>query len=115
MKGADVLIRCLEELNVKYIFGYPGGANLPIYDALYSSKKLEHILAYHEQGATLMADGCENSQRGWRLFGDLRSRSNQYGNRFGKCLPRFCTYGCYNRTDSYEVCRQRCLSRSRLY
>ena len=57
MKGADVLIRCLEELNVKYIFGYPGGANLPIYDALYSSKKLEHILAYHEQGATLMADG----------------------------------------------------------
>ena len=30
MKGADVLIRCLEELNVKYLFGYPGGANLPI-------------------------------------------------------------------------------------
>ncbi len=57
MQGSEVLIRCLEELNVKYIFGYPGGANLPIYDALYSSKKLKHILAYHEQGATLMADG----------------------------------------------------------
>ena len=57
MKANQVLIRVLEELGVKHIFGYPGGANLPIYDALYSSKKIKHILAMHEQGAALMADG----------------------------------------------------------
>ena len=57
MKANQALIRVLEELGVTYIFGYPGGANLPIYDALYSSKKIEHILAMHEQGAALMADG----------------------------------------------------------
>ena len=57
MKGAAALIRCLEELGVTHIFGYPGGANLPIYDALFESKKIKHILARHEQGAALMADG----------------------------------------------------------
>ena len=97
MKGAEILIRCLEELK-KYIFGYPGG-NLPIYDALYSSKKLEHILAYHEQGATLMADGYARIAKlelclvTSGLF--LEQRGYQYGNGFGKCLFRFCSYGCF--------------------
>ena len=57
MKANQALIKVLEELDTEYIFGYPGGANLPIYDALYSSKKIKHILAMHEQGAALMADG----------------------------------------------------------
>lgn len=57
INGATALIRCLEELEVTHIFGYPGGANLPIYDALYYSKKITHILAMNEQGAALMADG----------------------------------------------------------
>lgn len=57
MKANQILIRVLEDLGVTHIFGYPGGANLPIYDALYSSKKIKHILAMHEQGAALMADG----------------------------------------------------------
>jgi acetolactate synthase-1/2/3 large subunit len=56
MNGAKALIQCLEELQVEYIFGYSGGAALPIFDALYDSK-IKLILTRHEQGATHMADG----------------------------------------------------------
>jgi acetolactate synthase-1/2/3 large subunit len=54
--GADILIRCLEDEGVEFIFGYSGGAALPIFDALYNSK-IKLILSRHEQGATHMADG----------------------------------------------------------
>lgn len=55
MKGAEVLLRCLKEEGVEVIFGYPGGAVLPIYDALYSSE-IKHVLVRHEQGAAHAAD-----------------------------------------------------------
>ena len=54
--GAEALIQVLEKMGVDTIFGYPGGANLPIYDTLRQSK-IRHILARHEQGAVHMADG----------------------------------------------------------
>tara|TARA_A100001015_G_C15016764_1_gene725884 strand:- start:511 stop:2232 length:1722 start_codon:yes stop_codon:yes gene_type:complete len=54
--GAQALIESLEKLGVEYIFGYPGGAAMPIFDALYDSS-IELILVRHEQGATHMADG----------------------------------------------------------
>lgn len=54
--GADALIKCLENKGVEYIFGYPGGAAIPIFDALVDSK-IKLILVRHEQGATHMADG----------------------------------------------------------
>ena len=54
--GAQTLIESLEKLEVRYIFGYPGGAAMPIFDALYDSS-IELILVRHEQGATHMADG----------------------------------------------------------
>jgi len=56
MKGAEILVECLKREGVDVLFGYPGGANLPIYDALYDSG-LKHILVRHEQGAAHMADG----------------------------------------------------------
>ena len=56
MKGAQILVECLKKEGVEVLFGYPGGANLPIYDALYDSG-LKHILVRHEQGAAHMADG----------------------------------------------------------
>lgn len=56
LKGADILMHCLEKEGVEVVFGYPGGAVLPIYDALYDSN-LKHILARHEQGAVHAADG----------------------------------------------------------
>ncbi len=54
--GAEVFIECLLKEGVDTVFGFPGGAVLPIYDALYDSK-LKHILVRHEQGAVHMADG----------------------------------------------------------
>ncbi|MBA95721.1 MAG: acetolactate synthase, large subunit, biosynthetic type [Rickettsiales bacterium] len=56
LNGAETLIRCLEKQGVEYIFGYPGGAAIPIFDAIYDSS-IELILVRHEQGATHMADG----------------------------------------------------------
>ncbi len=56
MTGAQALIKCLENHNVEYIFGIPGGSAIPLFDALYESK-IKTILARHEQGATHMADG----------------------------------------------------------
>lgn len=56
MSGAEALLRCLILEQVEYVFGYPGGAVLPIYDSLYSSY-LNHVLTRHEQGAIHAADG----------------------------------------------------------
>ncbi len=56
ISGADILIRCLHEENVKFVFGYPGGAVLHIYDALYKQNKFKHILVRHEQAAVHAAD-----------------------------------------------------------
>lgn len=57
MSGAQQLVRTLEDLGVEYLFGYPGGAVIDIYDALQHSESIKHILARHEQGACHMADG----------------------------------------------------------
>ena len=57
LTGADILVRCLRDEGVKYIFGYPGGAALHIYDALYKQDDVRHILVRHEQGASHAADG----------------------------------------------------------
>ena len=57
MTGAQAIIASLEAEGVDTVFGYPGGQAIKIYDALYDSKKLHHVLARHEQGATHMADG----------------------------------------------------------
>ncbi len=55
--GAEILVRCLQEEGVKHIFGYPGGAVLHIYDALYAQEEVQHILVRHEQAAVHAADG----------------------------------------------------------
>ena len=57
LSGADILIRSLQEENVEHIFGYPGGAVLHIYDALFKQNSIRHLLVRHEQAATHMADG----------------------------------------------------------
>jgi acetolactate synthase-1/2/3 large subunit len=63
LTGAEILCESLTKLGVKHIFGYPGGAILPVYDALGKSK-LHHILVRHEQGATHMADGYARATGG---------------------------------------------------
>ena len=57
MRGADVVIRAVERQGVEYIFGHPGGAAMPIFDALVDSEHIRFVLTRHEQGATHMADG----------------------------------------------------------
>jgi len=57
MTVAEALVQCLERENVEVVFGYPGGAILPVYDALYDSRKIKHVLVRHEQGAVHAADG----------------------------------------------------------
>ena len=55
--GSDILVRCLQAEGVKYVWGYPGGAVLYIYDALYKQEGIQHVLVRHEQAAIHAADG----------------------------------------------------------
>ena len=57
MTGAQAIVRSLEELGADVVFGLPGGAVLPLYDPIYSSEKLRHVLVRHEQGAGHAATG----------------------------------------------------------
>jgi len=61
MTGAEIVFKVLEDQNVRHIFGYPGGAVLPIYDELKNHKKIKHILVRHEQGAGHAAEGYARS------------------------------------------------------
>jgi acetolactate synthase-1/2/3 large subunit len=61
MTGAEIVLKALKEQGVEHIFGYPGGAVLPIYDALFQQEAIQHILVRHEQGATHAAEGYARS------------------------------------------------------
>ncbi|NLC24949.1 MAG: acetolactate synthase 3 catalytic subunit [Oxalobacter sp.] len=61
MTGSEILVRCLAEEGVEHVFGYPGGAVLYIYDAIYNQDKFQHILVRHEQAAIHAADAYARS------------------------------------------------------
>src|SRR5689334_14476874 len=61
LTGAEIFVRCLQEEGVEYVFGYPGGAVLFLYDALFKQNKVRHVLCRHEQGAVHAADGYARS------------------------------------------------------
>ena len=61
LTGAEIVFKCLEDQEVEYIFGYPGGAVLPIYDELKNHDSIKHILVRHEQGAGHAAEGYARS------------------------------------------------------
>ncbi|HEU5096135.1 MAG TPA: thiamine pyrophosphate-binding protein, partial [Reyranella sp.] len=61
MTGAEILVRALRDNGVEHIFGYPGGAVLPIYDELFQQEEVRHILVRHEQGAGHAAEGYARS------------------------------------------------------
>jgi acetolactate synthase I/II/III large subunit len=61
MTGAEMVIRALQDQGVEHVFGYPGGAVLPIYDALFHQDKVKHVLVRHEQGAVHAAEGYARS------------------------------------------------------
>ncbi len=61
MTGAEIVLKALTDQGVEHIFGYPGGAVLPIYDEIFQQEKVKHILVRHEQGATHAAEGYARS------------------------------------------------------
>ncbi len=61
LTGAEIVVKCLQAEGVEYVFGYPGGAVLFIYDELFKQDKVKHVLVRHEQGATHAADGYSRS------------------------------------------------------
>src|SRR5512137_1064155 len=61
LTGAEIVIRCLQEEGVEYVFGYPGGSVLNIYDEFFKQDKVKHVLVRHEQGAVHAADGYSRS------------------------------------------------------
>jgi acetolactate synthase I/II/III large subunit len=61
MTGAEIILRALADQGVEHVFGYPGGAVLPIYDEIFQQDKVKHILVRHEQGATHAAEGYARS------------------------------------------------------
>src|SRR5688572_24753484 len=63
ISGAEIVVRCLQEEGVEYVFGYPGGAVLWIYDELFKQDKVKHVLVLHEQGAVHAADGYSRSSK----------------------------------------------------
>ena len=78
MTGAEMVIRALQDQGVDTLFGYPGGAVLPIYDAMFQQKKVKHVLVRHEQGAVHAAEGyARNDQLVLNSFFFLRLRNAQ--------------------------------------
>jgi acetolactate synthase-1/2/3 large subunit len=63
LSGAEIVVRCLQEEGVEYVFGYPGGAVLFIYDELFKQDKVKHVLVRHEQGAAHAADGYSRASQ----------------------------------------------------
>lgn len=61
MSGSQIVLKALEDQGVDVIFGYPGGAVLPLYDAMFQQNRIRHVLVRHEQGATHMAEGYARS------------------------------------------------------
>src|SRR5512146_3271220 len=61
MSGAEITMRCPQEEGAEFVFGYPGGAILPIYDEMFKQDKVKHILVRHEQAAVHGADGYARS------------------------------------------------------
>ena len=61
MTGAEIVLKALQDQGVEHVFGYPGGAVLPIYDEIFQQEKVKHILVRHEQGATHAAEGYARS------------------------------------------------------
>ena len=87
MTGANMVIEALIEQGVDTIFGYPGGAVLPIYDALFKQQKIKHVLCRHEQGAAHAAEGYARSTgKIGVVLVTSGPGSNKCCYRFNRCL-----------------------------
>ena len=81
MTGADAILRCLEAEGVDVMFGLPGGAILPLYDAMARGTKVRHVLARHEQGAGHMAQGYARASGRVGVASRPRARARRTSSR----------------------------------
>ena len=82
-----MVVQALIDQGVDTVFGYPGGAVLPIYDEIFQQNSIKHILVRHEQGAVHAAEGYARSTgKPGVVLGDLRPRCHQRGDRPDRCL-----------------------------
>ena len=72
MNGAQIIIKSLVDQGVEVVFGYPGGAVLPIYDELFKQNKIRHVLFATNRGCPCGGGLCPLNRQGWRCPGDLR-------------------------------------------
>ena len=91
MSGAGIVLRALKDQGVEVIFGYPGGAVLPLYDALFQQNAIRHILVRHEQAAVHAAEGYARSTGKVGVVpvsgGCCRAGGHRRGGGHGRC-PR---------------------------
>jgi len=76
LSGAKILIESLKREKVEVIFGFPGGVLLDVYDELYATKEIRHILVGHEQGAAHAADGYASYRESWGMSRYIRTWGN---------------------------------------
>ena len=95
LNGSEMLVRALAEEGVEYVFGYPGGSVLNIFDAIYKQDKFKHILVRHEQGAAHAADAYSRAS-----------------NKVGVALCRQHSDGYFYRSGQYPRDRSGCFPRS---
>src|SRR4051812_10964942 len=105
ISGATALLTALEKEKVEYIFGLPGGANLPIYDALVGAN-LRHILVRHEQSAAHMADGYARIKRKSGVLCDIRPWCHQSHHGHRHSIRRLVADGSSNRAGAAPHDRQ---------
>ena len=94
INGARIVLETLHRLGVTDMFGYPGGAVIPIYDEIYSFPEIKHYFVRHEQGAAHAADGYARvSGKVGVCLATSGPGATNLVNRYYDCLHGFCTYG----------------------
>ena len=98
LTGAEIIVECLKEQGVDTVFGYPGGAILNVYDALYEYKdQITHVLTSHEQGASHAADGYARATgKVGVCLATSGTWSHKPGNRNCNCIHGFRTNGSHH-------------------
>jgi glyoxylate carboligase len=109
--GAEIVFKCLEDQGVEHIFGYPGGAVLPIYDELKNHSSIKHILVRHEQGAGHAAEGyARSSGKPGVVLVTSGPGSNKCCYSIDRCLYGLCSSCLYFWSSSNSFNWNRCIS-----
>ena len=94
LSGAEVIVKALQDQGVDVVFGYPGGAVLPLYDELFKTNKLRHILVRHEQAAVHAAEGYARSTG--KIGVDIERKDRKFQEH--KLSRRF-----FTQSENYEI------------